>query len=174
QGVVQTVPFVVAQAAPPLAPKGQCHQFSLAFTAPVLRLSTPMPREKLLNWTFSWPAGALKPTSMASFSKVFCETTVPVMRPLLKMLIAVGPGVGAPGLSGPLPEKKLPMMELSFRLTGGAGAGGAAWLCMATPVAPLSRMMLLITTLPVSVVPGEGAKMPTPAPGDWVPFRRET
>ena len=66
------------------------------------------------------------------------------------------PGVGAPGLSGPFPAKWLPTMALSFMLTGGA-AGGAAWLCMATPVAPLSMISLLITTFPVAVVPGKGA-----------------
>src|SRR5579862_1521093 len=97
---------------------------------------------------------------------------VPVIGATLKTLIPVGPVVGAPGLSGPLPEKKLPTMALSFRFTGGA-VGGAAWLCIATPVAPLSRMTLLITTLPVSVLPGPGAKIPTPAPGDCVPLRSE-
>src|SRR5579863_2969979 len=166
-------PITDAQPPAPPGPRAQFHQFSVASTAAAPRLSIPTPVEKLLEWTFSWPLGALNPTSIASRLKSFWAMTMPVIGTLLKMLMPVGPGVGALGLSEPFPENRFPTMELSFRFASGV-AGGAAWLCMATPVAPLSRISLSITTFPVSVVPGPGAKIPTPAPAACVPFPLET
>src|SRR5215472_16139468 len=80
------------------------------------------------------------------------------------MLIPVVPGVNASAVSAALPEILLPTITLSFKLTGGAGAGAQAWLCIVTPGRPLSMIRLPITTFPALVVPGNGAKMPTPAP----------
>src|SRR5579863_3034860 len=174
QGVKETPgPWIVAQCLPP-GPVGQPHQSSVASTEPEPPLSIAVPLEKLLKWAFSCePAGAVKPMSMPSLSKVFCSTTVPLMGAALETLMPVGPLVGAPGLSGPLPENTLPMILLLLKFTGGA-IGEYAWLCMATPVAPLFKRMLLITRLPLSVVPGKGAKIPTPAPAPWVPLPMDT
>src|SRR6185437_13335930 len=171
--VITPDPVTVAQACDSRGPCGQFHQFSVASTVPAPILSIATPDEKSLKWTFNWPVGALNPTSMASLSNVFREMAVPVIGAMLKMLMAVGPLVGALGLSGPFPEKWFPTITLSFRFTGGA-IGGAAWLCMATPVEPLSIISLSITTFPVSVLPGPGAKIPTPAPAPLVPFPIET
>src|SRR6185437_15769656 len=171
--IITPDPVTVAHACDSPGPCGQFHQFSVASTVPAPRLSIATPAEKSLKWTSNWPVGALKPISIASLSKVFREMAVPVIGPMLKMLMPVGPLVGAPGLSGPFPEKWFPTITLSFRFTGGA-IGGAAWLCMATPVAPLSMISLSMTTFPVAVLPGPGAKIPTPAPAALIPFRMET
>src|ERR1700733_8906481 len=68
-------------------PSAQPHQFWTASTVPVPRLSTPIALLlKSFRWTFNWPEGALKATSMASSSKTFCEMTVPVIGATLKTL----------------------------------------------------------------------------------------
>ena len=108
-------------------PSAQPHQFWIASTVPVPRLSTPTALLlKSFRWTFTWPDGALKATSIASSSKTFCEMTVPVMGATLKTLMPVGPEVPASSVSAALPEMRLPTITLSLRLTGGAGAGAAA------------------------------------------------
>src|ERR1700733_13242368 len=88
----------------------------------------------------------------------------------------VGPGVDASCVSAALPEMRLPTITLSLRLTGGAGDGAAAWLCMVTPGRPLLCSSLSTTTLAQAVVPGNGAKIPTPAPapGTWKPLCDES
>src|ERR1035437_2739484 len=77
QGLVVTpVPFAVAQDFAP-APFGQFHQFSVASTLPLPRLSIPIPLVKSLKWASSCPPGALNATEITSFSKTFSSTIVP-------------------------------------------------------------------------------------------------
>ncbi len=65
------------------------------------------------------------------------EITVPVTGAVLKRLMPVVPEVAASSVSALLPEMWFPMIELLFMLTGGAGDGADAWLCMVTPGRPL-------------------------------------
>src|SRR6185437_12566053 len=106
----------------------------------------------------------------------FWAIIVPDIGATLKMLIPVGPEVAASSVSWPVPELLLPTKTLSFMFTGGAGEGAHAWLCIVMPGNPLSSSTLLMTTFPASVVPGKGAKIPTPAPapGTSYPLRFTT
>jgi hypothetical protein len=81
------------------------HQFWVALTAPVPRLSTPicLPR-RLFRWA-STTAGdtVFTATSTCSSLITLSAMTVPVIGATPKTLMPVGPGVAASSVSAPLP-----------------------------------------------------------------------